>query len=481
MKIRTKFILYFSSLMVVFTLIIGAIFSLTYSSQNQTAVTNKLVEESNFLVTQLNTGSSISIDSMVLENCLSRINIEDVRIFYIGVDGEIVYLTSHNVAGMGMMRSASRLSEQTQTVLVDVFAGKQITSEDVSGFFNSDAITVGTPVMVANNVVGGLFVSATTQSISALANAGFDILMSSLAIGLVIAVALGVLLSRIFTKPLEEATQSIQRLAEGHYNLMPVSKRKDEVGVLQSNLVNLSDELKSARDAQTNLEKMRQNFIADITHELRTPVTVIRGLTEGLQDGVYTQKDVIPQILNESKDMQRLINDLLELSKLEDPDFKVEQVRFEYHDLVTDVVRSAQELVKKKNQKLLVTQDEKTRFGEGDAQRLKQMLLAIIHNATKFSPENSIITLSMGKRKDKVVIAISDEGKGMSSVQVKELFVRYKKETENNPDGNGLGLLIVEKIAQKHGIQIEVDSKLNEGTIFRFVMNETEASVFLLE
>jgi hypothetical protein len=169
--------------MVVFTLIIGAIFSLTYSSQNQTAVTNKLVEESNFLVTQLNTGSSISIDSMVLENCLSRINIEDVRIFYIGVDGEIVYLTSHNVAGMGMMRSASRLSEQTQTVLVDVFAGKQITSEDVSGFFNSDAITVGTPVMVANNVVGGLFVSATTQSISALANAGFDILMSSLAIG----------------------------------------------------------------------------------------------------------------------------------------------------------------------------------------------------------------------------------------------------------------------------------------------------------
>jgi signal transduction histidine kinase len=202
---------------------------------------------------------------------------------------------------------------------------------------------------------------------------------------------------------------------------------------------------------------------------------VIRGLTEGLQDGVYTQKDVIPQILNESKDMQRLINDLLELSKLEDPDFKVEQVRFEYHDLVTDVVRSAQELVKKKNQKLLVTQDEKTRFGEGDAQRLKQMLLAIIHNATKFSPENSIITLSMGKRKDKVVIAISDEGKGMSSVQVKELFVRYKKETENNPDGNGLGLLIVEKIAQKHGIQIEVDSKLNEGTIFRFVMNETEA------
>ena len=78
----------------------------------------------------------------------------------------------------------------------------------------------------------------------------------------------------------------------------------------------------------------------------------------------------------------------------------------------------------------------------------------------------------MGKRKDKVVVAIKDEGKGMSADQIKELFVRYKKETENNPDGNGIGLLIVEKIAQKHGIKIEVESKLNEGTSFRFIMTE---------
>ena len=472
MKIRTKFILYFSSLMLVFTLIIGAVFIITYSSQNQSAVTSKLVEESNYLVSQINTDNGISIDTSVLDNSLARINVDDVRVFYIGIDGEIVYLTMHNTAGMGMMRSVSRLSEQTQSVLGDVFAGNQITSKEISGFFNSDAITVGTPVIVANNVVGGLFISTTTQSISALADTGFNILITSLGLGLLIAAGLGLILARIFTKPLEEATHSIQKLAEGEYNLIPQSNRKDEVGVLQCNLVNLSDELKSARDAQNNLDKMRQNFIADITHELRTPVTVIRGLTEGLQDGVYTQNDVIPQILKESKDMQRLINDLLELSKLEDPDFKVEQARFEYHELISDVVRSAQELVKIKNQKLLITQDEALIFGQGDVQRLKQMFLAIIHNATKFSPENSIITLSMGKRKDKVVVAIKDEGKGMRADQIKELFVRYKKETENNPDGNGIGLLIVEKIAQKHGIKIEVESKLNEGTSFRFIMTE---------
>lgn len=474
MKIRTKFVLYFTSAMIFFAMIIGVVFVFTYQSQNETAVTDKLIKESNFLVEQLDLSSGVSIDLNVLDNTLARINIEDVRIFYIDTSGNIDYLTTHNLTGMGMMRSASRLSEQTQSVLYDVFSGNQVTTEEVSGFFNSDAITVGTPVFVANNIVGGLFVSATTQSISALADTGFNILLTALGIGLLFAVVIGLVLASIFTKPLEEATSSIQQLAEGNYNLKPQNTRKDEVGVLQCNLVNLSDELQAARDARNNLEKMRQNFISDITHELRTPVTVIRGLTEGLQDKVYKQEEVIPQILKESKDMQRLINDLLELSKLEDPDFKVDKRKFECHELISDVVRSAQELVKTKNQKILVTQDEALIFGNGDTQRLKQMLLAIIHNATKFSDENSVISISLGKRKDKVVIAISDTGKGMSAEQVKELFVRYKKDTENNPDGNGLGLLIVQKIAEKHGIEIEVDSKVNEGTTFRFIVKECE-------
>lgn len=477
MKIRTKFVLYFTSLMLVFSIIIGLVFSLTYQNQNKSTVTEKLISESNFLIQQIEADTTTLINSSIIESSLARINIEDVRIFYISTVGDIEYLTTHNTTGMGMMRSASRLSEQTQSVLLDVFAGEQVISSEISGFFNSDAITIGTPVMAANTVIGGLFVSATTQSISALAESGFNILLISLGLGLLIAVGLAVILAQIFTKPLEEATQSIQQLSEGNYNLKLINQRKDEVGILQNNLVHLSDELKSARDQRDNLEKMRQNFIADITHELRTPVTIIRGLTEGLQDQVYKQKDVLPQILKESKDMQRLINDLLELSKLEDPDFKVERVRFEFHDLIQDVSRSAQELLKLKLQKLIVTQDELVTFGYGDTQRLKQMCLAIIHNATKFSDEQSIITLSAGRRKDKYVISISDQGKGMLEDQLSELFVRYKKDTENNPDGNGIGLLIVEKIAQKHDIEIEVESKLNEGTTFRFIIKDfsTEA------
>lgn len=461
--------------MILFALIIGTVFSYSFASRNERDVIRRLKEESDILVEALVIeNNNVSIDQTTLVSSLTRISVPDVRVFYIGIEGNITYLNMRSMSGAGMMRNISRLNANTLEVLESVFDGQQVSSENINGFFNSDAITLGTPVMSANTIVGGLFVSATTQSIGMIASAGSQLLFVSLAIALIIAVILALILSRIFTKPLEEATRTIQQLSEGNYHLEKHESSQDELGVLQSNLFHLSTELQSAKDARENLEKMRQNFIADISHELRTPVTIIRGLTEGLQDNVYQQKDVLPQILKESKDMERLINDLLELSKLEDPDFKVDKIKFEYHDLINDVVRSARELLKSKNQKLVVTQDEQLIFGFGDTQRLKQMCLAIIHNASKFSHEGSVISIALGKVQKDVVISISDQGLGMSEDKVKELFVRYKKDTENNPDGNGLGLLIVEKIASKHDIKIDIISKVNEGTTFRFICKEKQ-------
>jgi len=223
--------------------------------------------------------------------------------------------------------------------------------------------------------------------------------------------------------------------------------------------------------AEANLEKMRQNFISDITHELRTPVTIIRGLAEGIQDQVYTGDAIqtaSKQIIAESLDMQRLINDLLELSKLEDPDFKVDKQAFEWHELLQDVSRSAGQLISQKKQILETHIDEGLWNGLGDTQRLKQMFLAVIDNACKFSPEASLIMMNAKVTGKTLVIQIRDQGQGMTKEQREELFHRYKKDSKNNPTGNGLGLLIVSKIAQKHAIAIEVESSEDKGTTFIF-------------
>lgn len=471
MSITRKLIFYFSAVIVSFALIIGLVFTLTFQNQTKEAVNQSLIDQSNQLVTLINP-SDLSVDEKALNESINRLNLTDARAWVIDLKGSIYYLTTRTSMGMGMMRDTSHLSESTQDLLEEVFEGKQITTQAIKGFFNSDALTVGTPIVVDNKVVGALFISATIQSISEISQEGLSILFVSLGIGLVLAIVLGYLLSLRFVRPLKEATEGVDELMKGNYEVQFTHRSSDEIGVLSNNLQALSVELKSARDASANLEKMRQNFISDITHELRTPVTIIRGLTEGLKDEIYQASDALPQIIEQTQDMQRLINDLLELSKLEDPDFEIVKERFEWHDLIKDVARSAQALLDHKTQQLIITQDsDEVIEGFGDTQRLKQMFLAIIDNASKFSEAKKPITLSFGQKDGKVVVAIQDFGKGMREDQVKELFMRYKKDNQDNPNGNGLGLLIVSKIAQKHDIAIDVESKVNEGTLFRFKVN----------
>jgi signal transduction histidine kinase len=212
---------------------------------------------------------------------------------------------------------------------------------------------------------------------------------------------------------------------------------------------------------------MRQNFIADITHELRTPVTIIRGLAEGIKDKVYDISEspmISTQIIHETVGMQRLIQDLLDLSKLEDPDFQLDMRPLELHEVLQDVSRSAHALLDAKKQHLILDIQEGEWNIIGDQQRLKQMFIAVIDNASKFSTINQNIELKAVKIDETVRISIKDNGVGISELQQKELFKRYKKDSQNNPNGNGLGLLIVSRIALNHSIDLSVNSEENKGT-----------------
>lgn len=384
--------------------------------------------------------------------------------------GEISYYTRLSM-GMGMMRDVTRLSQSTRDLLDKVLGGEQLSTQSIRGVMANEALTVGTPVRLDNTIVGGLFIAASLNDINTLASEGLRILLPALGIGLILAILLGYFLSLNFIRPLKKATFAIDELAQGKYDVSFTKHADDEIGQLTHNIETLSKKLSEARDAQANLEKMRQNFISDITHELRTPVTIIRGLAEGIRDEVYTE-EAIPeasaQIIAESLDMQRLINDLLELSKLEDPDFRIDSQAFEWHQLFSDVLRSARPLALPKQQELHSKIAEGTWKGLGDTQRLKQMFLAVLDNAFKFSGPKSVISFSAATENGTLVIRITDQGPGMSSAQQKELFKRYKKDTLNNPQGNGLGLLIVSRIAQKHGLSIQVTSQEGKGTTFTF-------------
>jgi signal transduction histidine kinase len=368
--------------------------------------------------------------------------------------------------GMGMMRDYTKLTSTTRIYIDQVLAGQQITSENVRGVFNQDTLTIGSPIQNGSAVVGALFVSASLNAISSVSNSGVRLMLIATVIGILLASLLGILLSRRFTKPLQIANTAIDSLASGNYNLKLKKSADDELGLLHDNINILSTRLSKAKTQSDNLEKMRQNFISDITHELRTPVTVIRGLAEGVKDGLYEDpKAVSEQIIVETQAMQRLIKDLLELSKLEDPDFAIEKQPIELHDLLADVCRSAKPLIEPKKLILDCLIEEGIWSIQADHQRLRQMLIIVLDNAVKFSPVGETILVKAIKDNDKIILSITDHGEGMSETQLKTLFVRY-----HTTEGNGIGLALCKRIADRHNIKIDVKSSSQSGTSFSFII-----------
>jgi signal transduction histidine kinase len=456
-----------------FAIVIGLVFGFNVRKQTRESIEVNLLSQSNLIANEIAENRSFDIDESVVEYYLSSIDVEDLQVWVVNTEGDINTITETRM-GMGMMRNYNSLSKNTQELLSQVLNGEQLISDRIKGVFNMDTVTVGTPIHINSQIVGALFISASISSIDALSTASIRTMMVALFIGILIAIALGYLLSMNFIKPLMKANNAINTLASGHYNIEIDESRKDEFGLLSKNINSLAKRLDAASRQSESLEKMRQNFIADITHELRTPVTIIRGLAEGIKDNVYDISEspkISNQIIHETVGMQRLIQDLLDLSKLEDPDFKLDMRELELHEVLSDVSRSAKALLESKKQALSLNIEEGQWNIIGDHQRLKQMFIAVIDNASKFSQPNTSIELNAKKVDEKIIVSIKDSGVGISEVQQKELFKRYKKDSQNNPNGNGLGLLIVSRIAYNHKIDISVNSEENKGTEILFSIN----------
>ena len=315
--ITRKLILYFILVILSFA-IIGIVFGFNVRKQTRESIEVSLLSQSTLIANVIAENRTFDIEESVVQYYLSSIDVKDLQVWIVSQNGDINTITETRM-GMGMMRNYYNLSKGTQELLSQVLKGEQLISDRIKGVFQEENVTVGTPIQINNQIVGALFISASLSSIDALSTASIRTMMVALIIGIFIAIVLGYLLSMNFIKPLMKANAAINTLASGQYNIEIDESRKDEFGLLSKNINSLAKRLDDASRQSENLEKMRQNFIADITHELRTPVTVIRGLAEGIKDKVYDINDspvISQQIIHETVGMQRLIQDLKQFISL---------------------------------------------------------------------------------------------------------------------------------------------------------------------
>ncbi|MED4224184.1 two-component system histidine kinase PnpS [Neobacillus cucumis] len=221
------------------------------------------------------------------------------------------------------------------------------------------------------------------------------------------------------------------------------------------------------------LEQMRKDFVANVSHELKTPVTSIKGFTETLLDGAMNNKETLESflsiILKESNRLESLISDLLDLSKIEQQGFRLNWQPVELYALLHDVINLLNRKAKAKNIQLGLDCNQKQVLIKADIDRLKQVFINLINNAITYTPANGSVKITIHEMEDKVRISVIDTGVGISKEDIPRIFERFyrvDRARSRNSGGTGLGLAIVKHLIEAHHGSIGVKSKLGEGSEF---------------
>jgi len=264
-----------------------------------------------------------------------------------------------------------------------------------------------------------------------------------------------------------KSTNSIKSIVD----IYAVSLR-DDLGKAIGAVIVLHDisELKS-------LERIRSDFVANASHELKTPITAIRGLSESVIDDKDIERETILQFMgrinSQSIRLSQLVGDLMTLSRLEDNYENENFSVINMNELVRGSIKSAEIAIEEKQQKLNVEISEDSIQAYGDPQNLSQLLDNLIDNAIKYTPENGEVTVKLSIDNGDILLQVSDTGIGISAQfqqRIFERFYRIDKARSKSLGGTGLGLSIVKNIAEKHGGKVDIKSLSGRGSTFSYRM-----------
>ncbi|WP_375558841.1 sensor histidine kinase [Bernardetia sp. OM2101] len=235
-------------------------------------------------------------------------------------------------------------------------------------------------------------------------------------------------------------------------------------------------------DELLRMEAFRREFIADVSHELKTPIFSAQGFILTLIDGAVDDENVRDAFLGKAarslKALAALVEDLLTLSQIESGDITMRQEEYEMQDQVLEVFEQLENKAERRGVTLkLVSQYEEGVYVYADYNRIRQVLINLIINAIKYGKENGTVTVTLTQTTKNLKISIKDDGNGIEPehlVRIFERFYRIEKSRSKQEGGTGLGLAIVKHIIEKHNSKISVKSKMGEGTQFTFKLQRTE-------
>lgn len=282
-------------------------------------------------------------------------------------------------------------------------------------------------------------------------------------------------------RPLKELSVAMQHISMGDFDYHMNGGREDEIGLLFVNYEQMRLQLKESEEEKAQNEKKSKELVSNISHDLKTPITSIKGYVEGIMDGVADTPEkmdkYIKTIYNKANDMDRLINELTTYSGIDS-----NKIPYHFHilnvsDYFTDCVEEVGLDLESKNIHLdftnLVPADTCV---VADPEQLKKVINNIISNSVKYMGHpDGVIDIRLLDEGESVKIEIEDDGKGIASKDIGSIFERfYRTDSSRNSlqGGSGIGLSIVKKIIEDHGGYVWATSKEGEGTCMHFVLRK---------
>lgn len=345
---------------------------------------------------------------------------------------------------------------------------------DFNDFYDSRVLSVSFPLHYRGNVVGAIiFNKGLPQLWKTVLELMLLFAISSL-LSLVITFIIVYAQAKKISAPIVKINRAAQNIAAGNFDQRVDITSRDEIGQLASTFNFMASSIEKS-------ERNRQRFVSDVSHELRTPMTSITGFVQGMLDGTISDDErdgYLKIVLDESIRLTKLVNDMLEMSKMQSEEFKINIAPFDINDLICSSLISLESKINSRGLDVDVDFRPEHLTTLGDKDQIKRVLINLIDNAVKFSIPNTQIVIRTSVSKGKAHISVSNIGDEMKQEDLNHIFDRFyktDKSREQDRTGAGLGLSLVKNIMRLHNQTITVENTKNENdehytTTFEFTL-----------
>jgi len=345
---------------------------------------------------------------------------------------------------------------------------------------NEDIKIVGNqPEADINNIIGAVLIQTPLGNIGATINNIMKLILYSFLVALAAAIFLSISFSRRITRPIDRIKEAALKSTEGKVEKVNLPDNStEEINHLANTYNYAAKQINRTLEKQQSLEKMQKQFVADVSHEFRAPLTSIKGFLEILNEQDLSKeerKEYLDIMYKDAEHLDKLLTDLLELSKLDTEKESLDKKETPPKMLIKEALKSLENIISSKDIEVKEEYDKDLPEINVDRSKIHQVMINLIENAVNYSSPNSKIKIQAFKSSDQdyqIEISVIDNGIGIPENETKNIWERFYKidtaRTRDEKKGSGLGLAIVKDIIDKHNGTIKVESSVGQGSKFTF-------------